>query len=143
MARPGRDSDDDTVELDMPEEDQRASSADGVGEERSGLMPGNLTQRVTSKRVLIWAAVCGSLLIALAIGFGVGFGTPSSPKESWPECVGWTPDACKALIESERPKLKVWPVGYGAMVTADVDYQRVRIWYNESTGLVEATPGLG
>eukprot|EP00873_Tetraselmis_striata_P013285 jgi/Tetstr1/433549/TSEL_022817.t1 len=64
MARPGRDSDDDTVELDMPEEDQRASSADGVGEERSGLMPGNLTQRVTSKRVLIWAAVCGSLLIA-------------------------------------------------------------------------------
>eukprot|EP00873_Tetraselmis_striata_P022342 jgi/Tetstr1/442606/TSEL_030702.t1 len=85
----------DTFELGhVRAEHRRPPSAQRSAAELQGdLLLGQKAKRATSKRVLLCAAVCGGLLLVLAIGFGVGFGiAPQSPgKTSWPECVGWTP----------------------------------------------------
>mmetsp|Transcript_42784 Transcript_42784/g.110947 ORF Transcript_42784/g.110947 Transcript_42784/m.110947 type:complete len:147 (+) Transcript_42784:111-551(+) len=136
----------DTFELDMSAEHRRPPSAQRSAAELQGdLLLGQKAQRATSKRVLLCAAVCGGLLLVLAIGFGVGFGTaPQSPgKTSWPECVGWTPEACKTLITSQRPDLKLAVLTNDSPRTMDFDTERVRILYQRETGLITHTPTVG
>eukprot|EP00873_Tetraselmis_striata_P018373 jgi/Tetstr1/438637/TSEL_027188.t1 len=124
---------------------RQAHSERSAPELQGDLLLGQKAQRATSKRVLLCAAVCGGLLLVLAIGFGVGFGTaPQSPgKTSWPECVGWTPEACKTLITSQRPDLKLAVLTNDSPRTMDFDTERVRILYQRETGLITHTPTVG
>jgi len=65
-------------------------------------------------------------------------------KALWPEAEGMKcdPDAI-ALIESERPTASASCIPNNSGVTMDYQFSRVRIFYDEETGLVTGTPQIG
>lgn len=64
-------------------------------------------------------------------------------KTSWPELVGTTGPEAKAVIESESPQpLTIFIVPEDAIVTADFNLQRVRIYVDKNAKVVRP-PMLG
>lgn len=68
---------------------------------------------------------------------------PEMPsKTEWPELVGKDGEEAKAKILEEFPKLTVFTVKVGSMVTMDYRMDRVRVWVNAS-GVVARLPKVG
>jgi len=64
-------------------------------------------------------------------------------KTRWTELHAAAVDTALLTIKEERPELTVVKVVQGSMVTMDYRLDRVRVFYNEDTGLVTATPRVG
>eukprot|EP00873_Tetraselmis_striata_P018331 jgi/Tetstr1/438595/TSEL_027146.t1 len=91
------------------------------------------------------ATACGSLLV-LVVAMGLTLGSSANEKQdktSWPECVGMDGNACKALIEGERPELQVSVGRDDMMYTFDYVDTRVRVMVSPETGLVSRPPIIG
>jgi len=67
---------------------------------------------------------------------------PASRRVAWPHLVGATVSAAEEIITSDRPDLQVVVVPADAMVTADVDKARVRI-FTDGDGRVAQAPSVG
>nr|P24076.1 RecName: Full=Glu S.griseus protease inhibitor; AltName: Full=BGIA [Momordica charantia]AAB19651.1 BGIA=acidic amino acid-specific endopeptidase inhibitor [Momordica charantia L.=bitter gourd, Peptide, 68 aa] [Momordica charantia] len=63
-------------------------------------------------------------------------------KRSWPQLVGSTGAAAKAVIERENPRVRAVIVRVGSPVTADFRCDRVRVWVTER-GIVARPPAIG
>ncbi len=64
-------------------------------------------------------------------------------KTSWPELNGKNVDEAVQQIKEENPELKVFKVPLGSMVTMDYRTDRVRVYYDEATKLVQREPHCG
>lgn len=63
----------------------------------------------------------------------------------WPECIGQTGEACKALIEAmagDDVRGNVFVLAENSLMTMDFRTDRVRIFV-DSNGLVQKAPGRG
>lgn len=65
-------------------------------------------------------------------------------KNSWPELVGQKAEQAKAALEAEVPAgVRVFLIPQGSMVTMDFRTDRIRVFYDEQTGLVVTPPRVG
>nr|1VBW_A Chain A, trypsin inhibitor BGIT [Momordica charantia]prf//2111250B trypsin inhibitor BGIT [Momordica charantia] len=63
-------------------------------------------------------------------------------KSSWPQLVGSTGAAAKAVIERENPRVRAVIIKVGSGATKDFRCDRVRVWVTER-GIVARPPTIG
>ena len=64
----------------------------------------------------------------------------SATRTEWPEVVGMTPDAARIVILATRPTLDVSMLPYGGVVSTEYNANRVRVFYDNTTGRVLLAP---
>ncbi len=66
-----------------------------------------------------------------------------SQKTSWPELTGLNVDLAVTTIQQENSALNVVKLRHGSMVTMDYRQDRVRVYFNPTTQLVQGCPRIG
>ncbi|RWR87886.1 Proteinase inhibitor [Cinnamomum micranthum f. kanehirae] len=64
-------------------------------------------------------------------------------KSVWPELLGVAGEVAKRTIEEENSLVTAQIVKEGSIITADFRCDRVRVWVDESTGIVTRVPRIG